>query len=118
VDRKDDMIISGGFNIWPAEIENVLSRHPAVAEALVVGVPHPKWGETPHAIVVVRAGKNVSAEELIQFCRNELGSMKKPTDVALRADPLPRTELGKLQRRKLRDQYWPATEREREISGA
>jgi acyl-CoA synthetase (AMP-forming)/AMP-acid ligase II len=118
VDRKDDMIISGGFNIWPAEIENVLSRHPAVAEALVVGVPHPKWGETPHAIVVVRPGKSVSAEELIQFCRNELGSMKKPTDFALRADPLPRTELGKLQRRKLRDQYWPAAEREREISGA
>jgi acyl-CoA synthetase (AMP-forming)/AMP-acid ligase II len=118
VDRKDDMIISGGFNIWPAEIENVLTQHPAVAEALVVGVPHPKWGETPHAIVVVRAGSEVAPDELIQLCRNNLGSMKKPTEIVLRSDPLPRTELGKLQRRALRDQYWPIGSREREISGA
>ena len=118
VDRKDDMIISGGFNIWPAEIENVLTQHPAVAEALVVGVPHPKWGETPHAIVVVRAGSEVAPDELIQLCRNNLGSMKKPTEIVLRSDPLPRTELGKLQRRALRDQYWPSGTRERQISGA
>ena len=118
VDRKDDMIISGGFNIWPAEIENALSRHPAVAEALVVGVPHPKWGETPHAIVVLRAGAEVTADELIQLCRDELGSMKKPTEIVLRFEPLPRTELGKLQRRVLRDQYWPMGSRERQVSGA
>ena len=118
VDRKDDMIISGGFNIWPAEIENALSQHPAVAEALVVGVPHPKWGETPHAIVVVRDGMQVTVEELIQLCRDQLGSLKKPTEIALRSEPLPRTELGKLQRRVIRDQYWPTGSREREVSGA
>ncbi len=118
VDRKDDMIISGGFNIWPAEIENVLSQHPAVAEALVVGVPHPKWGETPHAIVVVRGGSDVTSDELIQLCRDQLGSMKKPTEIVLRSEPLPRSDLGKLQRRALRDQYWPTGSRERQVSGA
>ena len=118
VDRKDDMIISGGFNIWPAEIENALSQHPAVAEALVVGVPHPKWGETPHAIIVVRDGASVTPDELITLCRDQLGSMKKPTEIVLRTDPLPRNELGKLQRRMLRDQYWPVAARERQVSGA
>ncbi len=119
VDRKDDMIISGGFNIWPAEIEDVLRRHPDVLDAAVVGVPHPRWGETPRAVVVVREGSAVGEAELVELCRAEIGSMKKPTDFVFRTEPLPRTELGKLPRRLIRDQYWPAARAlERQISGA
>jgi acyl-CoA synthetase (AMP-forming)/AMP-acid ligase II len=118
VDRKDDMIISGGFNIWPAEIENALLKHPAVADAAVVGVAHAKWGETPHAVVVLRAGQTVGAQELMELCRTEIGSMKKPTDIVFRVDALPRNELGKLPRRVLREAYWPQGDREREVSGA
>jgi acyl-CoA synthetase (AMP-forming)/AMP-acid ligase II len=122
VDRKDDMIISGGFNIWPAEIENALLKHPAVADAAVVGVPHPKWGETPHAVVVLRSGETVSEErlalELMELCRTEIGSMKKPTDIVFRTDALPRNELGKLPRRVLREAYWPQGDLERQVSGA
>jgi acyl-CoA synthetase (AMP-forming)/AMP-acid ligase II len=122
VDRKDDMIISGGFNIWPAEIENALLKHPAVADAAVVGVPHPKWGETPHAVVVLRSGETVSeahlAQELMELCRTEIGSMKKPTDIVFRTDALPRNELGKLPRRVLREAYWPQGDLERQVSGA
>jgi len=119
VDRKDDMIISGGFNIWPAEIEDALSRHPDVVEAAVVGVSHPRWGETPHAVVVVRHGAAVSAADLVELCRAEVGSMKKPTELVLRTEPLPRTPLGKVPRRLIRDQYWPAeAHRDRQISGA
>jgi acyl-CoA synthetase (AMP-forming)/AMP-acid ligase II len=120
VDRIDDMIISGGFNIWPAEIENLLAEHPAVEEVLVVGVAHDKWGETPHAVVTLRSGATTSEQELIEFCRNRLGSMKKPTAVMLRTDPLPRNAVGKISRREIRQLYWPAPplEVDRNISGA
>jgi acyl-CoA synthetase (AMP-forming)/AMP-acid ligase II len=107
-DRKDDMIISGGFNIWPAEIENALTAHPAVADAVVVGVPHPKWGQTPHAVVQLRDGCKATAEELIEHCRATIGSMKKPATVVFRESELPRNALGKLQRHALRDEYWPS----------
>jgi len=119
VDRIDDMIISGGFNIWPAEIENVLAEHPAVEEALVVGVAHAKWGETPHAVVTIRAGATTSEQELIAFCRDRLGSMKKPTAVVLRTQPLPRNAVGKLSRPAIRQLYWPGPlDVDRNISGA
>jgi acyl-CoA synthetase (AMP-forming)/AMP-acid ligase II len=119
VDRMDDMIISGGFNIWPAEIENVLAEHPAVEEVVVVGVPHPKWGETPHAVVSLRSAASATEHELIEFCRARLGSMKKPTAVILVHEPLPRSSVGKISRRDLRDLYWPHTpEAGRNISGA
>jgi acyl-CoA synthetase (AMP-forming)/AMP-acid ligase II len=119
VDRADDMIISGGFNIWPAEIENLLAEHPAVEEALVVGVAHAKWGETPHAVVTLREGSSATEEELIDFCRARLGSMKKPTAVQLRSEPLPRNAAGKLSRRDVRQLYWPAPlQPGRQINGA
>jgi acyl-CoA synthetase (AMP-forming)/AMP-acid ligase II len=105
-DRKEDMIISGGYNIWPAEIENALHAHPAVAEAVVVGVPHPKWGETPHAAVVVRPGAAVTEAELIDWCRSALGAVKKPTTVEFRSGPLPKTPIGKVLRREIRDPFW------------
>ncbi|MDT4988882.1 MAG: hypothetical protein QOI74_2976 [Micromonosporaceae bacterium] len=119
VDRIDDMIISGGFNIWPAEIENVLAEHPAVEEVLVVGVAHAKWGETPHAVVTLRSGAKATEHELMEFCRGRLGSMKKPTAVVLRSEPLPRTAVGKISRREIRQLYWPGPlDGDRDISGA
>jgi acyl-CoA synthetase (AMP-forming)/AMP-acid ligase II len=119
VDRIDDMIISGGFNIWPAEIENVLAEHPAVEEVSVVGVPHPKWGETPHAVVSLRTGAEATAQELIDLCSRRLGSMKKPTAIVLLTDPLPRNAVGKISRREIRQLHWPgSTDPDRNISGA
>jgi acyl-CoA synthetase (AMP-forming)/AMP-acid ligase II len=119
VDRKDDMIISGGFNIWPAEIENALGQHAAVEDVVVVAVPHAKWGETPHAVVRLRAEADVTERELIDFCREKLGSMKKPTAIAFTHDPFPRSDLGKLNRREIRDRFWPAGRVDaREVTGA
>ena len=103
-DRKEDMIISGGFNIWPAELENALASHPAVAEVAVVGVPHEKWGETPKAIVVLRDGEAASEHELIAYGRKKLGSVKGVTSVDF-ADDLPKTPLGKVLRRAVRERY-------------
>jgi acyl-CoA synthetase (AMP-forming)/AMP-acid ligase II len=119
VDRKDDMIISGGFNIWPVEIENALGQHAAVEDVVVVAVPHAKWGETPHAVVRLREHAVATEQELIDFCRERLGSMKKPTAIAFTPDPFPRSELGKLQRRAIRDQFWPAERVDaRNVTGA
>jgi acyl-CoA synthetase (AMP-forming)/AMP-acid ligase II len=119
VDRKDDMIISGGFNIWPAEIENALGQHAAVEDVVVVAVPHAKWGETPHAVVRLREHSAATELELIDFCRDKLGSMKKPTAIAFTLEPFPRSELGKLQRRQIRDQFWPSeTVESRHVTGA
>jgi len=100
-DRKEDMIISGGFNIWPAELENVLAAHPAVAQVAVVGVPHDKWGETPKAVVVLRPGHHTSAQELIDWTRDKVGAVKRATSVEF-ADDLPKSPLGKVLRREVR----------------
>lgn len=119
VDRKNDMIISGGFNIWPAEIETALLRHPDVVEAIAIGIPHPRWGETPVALVVTRVDASVDADELIELCKTEIGSMKKPTEIRLTHDPLPRNEFGKLSRRALRQEFWPdVPSLDRQVSGA
>jgi acyl-CoA synthetase (AMP-forming)/AMP-acid ligase II len=119
VDRKDDMIISGGFNIWPAEIENALGQHAAVEEVVVVAVAHAKWGETPHAVVRLREHATATEQELIDFCREKLGSMKKPTAIAFTLEPFPRSDLGKLRRREIRDQFWPSERVDaRSVSGA
>ncbi len=115
VDRKEDMIISGGYNIWPAELEVVLVGHPAVAEACVVGVPHERWGETPRAVVVLDAGGAPSEEELIEYCREQVGSVKKVTSVEFVSE-LPKSPLGKVLRRVVRDRYWAETEQR--IGGA
>ncbi|MDE0169209.1 MAG: AMP-binding protein [bacterium] len=105
-DRKEDMIISGGFNIWPAEIENALYSHPAIQEACVVGVPHPKWGETPKAVVVLKGRATATESELIDWCRDRVGSAKKPTSVEFSDEPLPKSPVGKMVRRAVRDRYW------------
>ncbi len=111
LDRKDDMIISGGFNIWPAELESILTDHPAVIEAAVFGVPHERWGETPFAQCQVTDLDAVDAEELIALCSEKLGSYKKPSGVVLTLEPLPKSPVGKLMRKTLREPYWAGHER-------
>ncbi|ABG03329.1 AMP-dependent synthetase and ligase [Rubrobacter xylanophilus DSM 9941] len=101
VDRKKDMFISGGENIYPAEVERVISTHPAVAEVAVIGVPHEKWGETPKALVVPREGQRLTREEVIEHCRKHLAGYKKPTYVAF-VEELPRNAAGKVLKRELR----------------
>jgi fatty-acyl-CoA synthase len=102
VDRKKDMLISGGENVYPAEVEDVLYRHPAVAEAAVIGVPHERWGEVPKAIVVRKSGVTLTAEELIAFCDGKLARYKIPKSVAF-VETLPRNAAGKVLKRILRE---------------
>jgi acyl-CoA synthetase (AMP-forming)/AMP-acid ligase II len=115
VDRKKDVIITGGENVSSIEVEDALHRHPAVAEVAVIGVPDPRWGETVKALVVPLPGhEDVSAEELIAHCRDRLAHYKCPTSVELR-DALPRTATGKLQKFRLRQPYWEG--KDRQVSG-
>ncbi|BBB14386.1 long-chain-fatty-acid--CoA ligase [Sphingopyxis sp. FD7] len=101
-DRYKDMIVSGGENIYPSEIDNVLLHHPAVAEVAVIGIPHPKWGETPCAYVVRRPGFGITEAELIAFTRERLAHYKCPTSVRFVAE-LPRNASGKILKRELRE---------------
>ena len=116
VDRADDMIISGGFNMWPAEIENAIANHPAIIEVAVFGVPHPKWGETPHAVCVVKDPDGLTAEEVIDFAARELGSYKKPGGVTITTVPLPKSPVGKIKRKELREPFWAG--QDRRVSGS
>ena len=109
-DRKKDVIISGGENVSSVEVEDCLYQHPAVAEAAVIGVPDPQWGETVKALVVLRPGQQATAAELIEFCRSRLSHFKCPTSVEVR-ESLARTATGKLQKFKLRAQYWDGFDR-------
>ena len=105
VDRKKDVIISGGENISSPDIEDTLYKHPAVLDCAVIGVPHDKWGESPKAIIVVREGESATEEDLIAFCRDNMAHFKCPTSIDFVA-ALPRTATGKLQKYKLREPYW------------
>ena len=104
-DRIKDMIISGGENIYPAEIERVLAEHPSVADVTVVGVPDDKWGEVPRAVVVAAAGHTVDPAELLAHCRTELAGYKIPKAVDV-VDSLPRNATGKILKRDVRATYW------------
>ena len=104
-DRVKDMIVSGGENVYPREVENVLFQHPAVADAAVIGVPDDRWGETVKAIIVRKAGADVTAETLLEFCRGQLGGYKLPRSVDF-VDALPRNPSGKVLKRELREPYW------------
>ncbi len=115
VDRKDDMIVSGGFNIWPSELEDALRGHPAVSDACVFGVPDDRWGETPLAAVVPAPGRQVTEDELIAHTRNIVGGVKKITRVVF-LNSLPRTATGKVQRNALKAPYWAG--RETRIAGS
>ncbi len=104
-DRRSDMIISGGMNIYPAEIEAVLHSHPAVLDVGVFGIPSEEWGEQVHAVVQLKDGASATAEELEALCREHLAGYKVPRSFEFRSQ-LPRTESGKLLKRTLRDEYW------------
>jgi acyl-CoA synthetase (AMP-forming)/AMP-acid ligase II len=106
IDRVDDMIISGGFNIWPAELEQAIAALPGVREVVVVGVPHPKWGEAPLAVVYADPGARLDEQTVIETCRSRLGSYKKPSAVIFRDEPMPRSPVGKVQRKAIREPFW------------
>ena len=109
-DRVKDMIVSGGENVYPAEVENALMAHPAVADVAVIGVPHDTWGEAVKAIVVLEPGTDMTGDELIAFGRERLAGYKLPKSVDFAAS-LPRNPSGKLLKRELRDPYWAGVER-------
>jgi acyl-CoA synthetase (AMP-forming)/AMP-acid ligase II len=106
VDRKEDMIISGGYNIWPLEIENALAAHPDVTEVAAVGVPDEKWGESVFAVVVLEQGSAVTENELTDWARARVGPVKKPRRIVISGEPLPKSVVGKLLRRQVREKYW------------
>ncbi len=104
-DRKKDMIITGGFNVYPLEVEQVLWGHPAVGECAVIGVPNPDWGEEVKAVVELKPGMTVTAEELIALCKKKLGNVSAPKSIDF-TDALPRSRNGKVLKKDLREQYW------------
>src|SRR6185437_8961943 len=110
VDRKKEMIISGGFNVYPTEIEQVLYRHPAIYEACVIGVPDENWGEVIKAVVVLREDRKASADELIEHCRGLLADFKKPRSIEFVSE-LPKNGNGKMSRKDVRERYWRGRER-------
>lgn len=110
VDRKVDMIITGGENVYPAEVENVIYRHPAVLEAAVVSAPDEKWGETVAASIVLSEGATLSAEELLSFCKERLAPYKCPRIVRF-VPSLPKSPIDKILRKEVREGYWKGHER-------
>jgi long-chain acyl-CoA synthetase len=110
VDRKSDMIISGGFNIYPREVEEVIMAYPGVAETAVIGVPDPEWGEAVKAIVVAKQDAVLTAAEIIQHCRKHLAGYKKPKSVDF-IEEIPKNLYGKIDRRALKAPYWKSFER-------
>jgi long-chain acyl-CoA synthetase len=110
VDRKKDMIISGGENIYAKEVEDVLSAHPAVAEAILVGVPDDKWGEVGMGLVIKKRGAELSGEELISFCKSRLASYKKPKFIEF-VNEFPKSASGKILKNEIRQKYWKGRDR-------
>jgi acyl-CoA synthetase (AMP-forming)/AMP-acid ligase II len=105
VDRKKDMIITGGENVYPREVEEVLYRHPAVSEAAVIGVPDDKWVERVHAVITLKAGRTATVDEMIDFCKDNLARYKAPRSVEF-GESLPKNPQGKILKRELREKYW------------
>jgi acyl-CoA synthetase (AMP-forming)/AMP-acid ligase II len=110
VDRKKDMIISGGFNVYPAEVEQVLWSHPAVQDCAVIGIPDEKWGEAVTAVVELKPGLSVGTEELILLCKQRVGSVKAPKTVQFWPE-LPRSGTGKVLKREIRKVFWEGQDR-------
>jgi len=106
VDRKDNMIITGGEHVYPSEVEEVISRHPSVFDVAVISISDPKWGEAVKAVVILKDGQQATEQELIDFCRGKMAGYKKPKSVSIiTQDEMPRTASGKILHRKLRERY-------------
>ncbi|MGQ9636812.1 MAG: fatty acid--CoA ligase [Thermodesulfobacteriota bacterium] len=110
VDRKKDMILTGGENVYSTEVENVLYMHPSILECAVIGVPDPKWGEAVKGIVVLKPGHKVTEEEIIKFCKERIAHYKAPKTIDF-MDSLPRTGSGKIHKKGLREKYWEGYEK-------
>jgi len=110
VDRKKDMIITGGENVYSVEVENVIASHPAVMEVAVIGVPHDSWGEAVKAIIALKAGAQTNEKDLLDFCRGRIAGYKIPKSFDLQNDPLPKIGPGKIAKRRLRDPFWVGRE--------
>jgi long-chain acyl-CoA synthetase len=110
LDRSKDMVISGGLNVYPREIEEVLLRHPAISQAAVIGVPDPKWGEAVKAVVVADGAAGLSEADVIGFAAEHLAGYKKPKSVDFVAD-LPKTTYGKIDKKAIRAPYWAGRDR-------
>jgi long-chain acyl-CoA synthetase len=111
VDRVKDMIISGGENVYSAEVENALAQHPSVAQCAVIGIPSERWGEQVHAIVVTKNGATATSEELMEFCKTLIAGYKCPRSVDVTTTPLPLSGAGKVLKRELRKPFWENRER-------
>jgi len=111
VDRVKDMIISGGENVYSAEVENALYQHAAVSQCAVIGIPHQKWGEQVHAIVVAHEAADITEGDLIRHCRGLIAGFKCPRSVSFQAEPLPLSGAGKILKTELRKPYWKSGER-------
>lgn len=111
VDRKGEMIVSGGFNVYPKEVEDVLYQNPSILEAAVFGAPDHEWGEIVKAVIYLKEGKSLTEEEIINHCREHLASYKKPRSVEFWSEPLPKNSAGKILRRAIREKYWQGFER-------
>jgi long-chain acyl-CoA synthetase len=111
VDRVKDMIISGGENVYSAEVENALAQHPAVAQCAVIGIPNERWGEQVHAIVVIKNGASATSDELMEFCKTLIAGYKCPRSVDVTSTPLPLSGAGKILKRELRKPFWENRER-------
>ena len=111
VDRKKDIIISGGENISSIEVERAIAAHSAVLECAVVSAPHPQWGEVPAAYVVIKPGESLSEQDLVAFLRGRLAKFKIPQCFEMRTEALPKTGTGKILKRELREVFWEGKER-------
>jgi long-chain acyl-CoA synthetase len=112
VDRVKDMIITGGENVYSAEVENVIYQYPGVALCAVIGIPDEKWGERVHAVVVPKDGHTLTADELLQHCRQHIAGYKCPRSVDIRTDPLPMSGASKILKRELRQPFWEGHSRQ------
>ena len=106
VDRKSNMIISGGENVYPSEVEEVVGRCPGVKDVAVIGIPHDKWGEAVHAVIVRHADATLNEDTVLDFCRDRIAGYKRPRSVSfIRDDEMPRTATGKILHRRLRERF-------------
>jgi long-chain acyl-CoA synthetase len=111
VDRIKDMIISGGENVYSVEVENCIALHPAVAQCAVIGIPSERWGETVHAVVMRKPGAEVTADDIIAFCKERIAGYKCPRSVHIQDQMLPLSGAGKVLKRELRKPFWEGQSR-------